>query len=412
MTFFADFKQIFRAILSRRARSFLTALGIIIGVAGVIIILSLGAGAQSLVLSQITKLGTNLIGILPGKANDNGPPAQAFGIQITTLVPADVTAISDKSRVPHVVAAAGYLTGPATIIWGSKNIDTNFVATQSTYPQIQDAPLARGRFFDDREDAGANVIVLGYDVEQELFGDQDPIGEVVKIKSVPFQVIGTLKELGSAAFQNQDDQVFIPLKIGQEQILGIKHLQAIRVKVDDAANVGETMDEITQVLRQQHHIKSPDDDDFTIQSLADAIATLTGITDALKLFLVLMAGISLAVGGIGIMNIMLVTVAERTREIGLRKAVGATNRQVRNQFLIESGTLTLSGGLIGIVVGTVISFLVAVLARSLGYDWAFVISPLSLLLAVGVSVLTGVVFGIYPAIKAAKLNPIEALRYE
>ncbi len=412
MKFFNDLKLVYSSIASRKARSFLTMLGIVIGVAGVIIILALGAGAQSLVLSQITKLGTNLIGILPGKSNENGPPAQVFGIQVTTLVQEDVEAIQDKSRFPHITAISGFVTGPATIIWRNQNVDTTFTGTQASYPDIQNVHVESGRFFDEREEQGSNVIVLGSDIIDELFGETEPIGEIVKIKNVPFQVIGVMEKTGSVAFQNQDDQVFIPLRIGQQQLLGIKNLQFVRAKVDADENVIPTIAEIESVLRERHKISNPDDDDFSVRDMADAISTLTGITNALKLFLVIMASISLVVGGVGIMNIMLVTVAERTREIGLRKAVGATNSQIRNQFLVESGALTFAGGVIGIIFGTIISYIVAIIARYLGYDWAFVVTPLSMAMAIGVSILTGVIFGLYPAFKASKLNPIEALRYE
>ncbi len=410
--YLSNLKMVYAAIMSRKARSFLTVLGIVIGVAGVITILSLGAGAQSLVLSQITKLGTNLIGVLPGKSNETGPPAQAFGIQVTTLVQEDVVAMEDKTRVPHLTNVAGFVTGPATIVWRNQNIDTNFVGTQAAYPTIQDVKIGEGRFFDEREELGANVVVLGYDIKDELFGGTNPIGEIVKIKNVPLQVIGVVARQGTVGFQNQDDQVFLPLNIGQQQLLGIKYIQFIRGKVDSPENVESTMADVTTILRERHRITDPDNDDFSVRNIADAIDTLTGVTDALKLFLVIMAAISLVVGGIGIMNIMLVTVAERTREIGLRKAVGATNLQIRNQFLIESSALTLSGGILGVFLGVIVSYLAAVGARLAGLDWVFVISPFSVFLAIGVSILTGIIFGIYPAIKAAKLNPIEALRYE
>jgi putative ABC transport system permease protein len=200
--------------------------------------------------------------------------------------------------------------------------------------------------------------------------------------------------------------------IAQKQLLGIKHVQFIRAKVDGPDFLKSTMNDIDQVLRERHHIKTEEEIDFSVRDLADAIKLVTGITDALRLFLVLMAAIALVVGGIGIMNIMLVTVAERTREIGLRKAIGATRIQIRNQFLSEAIVLTLVGGLLGIIFGVFISYIIALGARFAGYDWAFIISPVAIILAVGVSVLTGVIFGIYPAIKASKLDPIVALRYE
>jgi putative ABC transport system permease protein len=411
MNFFSQIRFVVQGFLARKGRSFLTILGIVIGVAGVIIIISLGAGAQSLVLSEITKIGSNLVGILPGKSNDNGPPAALYGIQITTLVPDDAQALRDKNRFPHIVAVAGAVTGSATVIWGNQSVDTNFTGTQSSVMKIRDITLATGRFFDEREE-NSNVVVLGFDVKEGLFGNSDPLGQVVKVKNVPMSVIGVLTKQGASAFQNMDDMVYLPLAIAQQQILGVKHLQAMNLKVDDTANLQSTIADIEQVLRERHNIKNPTNDDFTVGNLADAVKILTQVTDALRLFLTVMAGISLIVGGIGIMNIMLVTVAERTREIGLRKAVGATNSVIRNQFLLESGTITLFGGLLGIIVGITISYLAAVGARLAGFNWEFVISPLSVILAVGVSIMVGVIFGLYPAVKASKLDPIVALRYE
>lgn len=410
----------FKQLLSRKGRSLLTILGIVIGVAGVIIIVSLGAGAQTLVLGQITKLGTNLIGILPGKSNEKGPPAAVFGVQVTTLTQNDVEAIKDTSKVPHAVGVASFVRGNATVIAGRESVDTTFSATDGSYPRVQDVEMDRGVFFSDEEGrAGANVIVLGYDVAEQLFPNGDELGQIVKVQTngnnssaIPFRVIGVQKKLGNVFFQNQDDQVFIPFSIGQKQFLGINYIQFVRVKADSTDNVKSTIEDIQQVLRDQHRIKDIENDDFSVRDLADAIKILTSITDGLRMFLGLMAGISLVVGGIGIMNIMLVTVSERTREIGLRKAIGATGKEIRNQFLFEAVVLTSLGGVFGIIVGSFISYIIAIGARYAGYDWSFVISPTAIILAVGVSVLTGISFGLYPAIKASKLNPIDALRYE
>ena len=424
--FLRDIKVTIKDLLRRKGRSFLTILGIIIGVAGVIIIISLGAGAQTLVLGQITKLGSNLVGVLPGKSNDSGPPAAVFGIQIKTLVDDDVRAISDKGNVPNATAVAPFVSGSATIISGRESVDTSFVGTTGNYPQIQNTEMEKGSFFTEEESrASSNVIVLGYDVANNLFPNGDALGQVVKLKlpedktqpdrntgAVPFRVVGIQKKLGTVAFQNQDDQVFIPFSIAQRQILGISYIQFIRVKVDLSDNIKVVMEDIKNTLRRQHHIVNKEDDDFSVRDLADAIKLLTNITNTLRIFLGLMASISLFVGGIGIMNIMLVNVSERTREIGLRKAIGATRRKIRNQFLFEAIVLTLSGGIIGILFGILVSYIIAIGARFAGYDWAFVISLSSVLLSVGVSILTGIIFGLYPAIKAAKLDPIVALRYE
>ncbi len=423
MNFLSTLTLIFRTLLARKGRSFLTILGIVIGVAGVITIISLGAGAQSLILGQVTKLGSNLLSVQPGKSTDNGPPAQAFGVVVTTLVDEDADALRNLSQVPHAAAVNADVQGAATVVWGNKSVDTNFLGTDYGYSKVVNFTMQEGQFFDQRQDqGGANVVVLGSTVSDELFGGTgvDPVGQVIKVKSssqteaggIPLRVIGVITPRGSSFFQNQDDEIFLPLPIGEEQILGIHSLQMINIKVDSADNIQQTIQDITTVLKQRHHIQTDADIDFTVRNQADAVKILSTITNALSLFLTSMAAVALVVGGIGILNIMLVTVAERTREIGLRKAVGASNAAIRNQFLFEAGTLTSLGGVIGIGIGVMISYLAAILMRHLGYDWAFVISWTSVVLAVGVSILTGVIFGLYPAYKAAKLNPIEALRYE
>ncbi len=423
MDYVGTLKLVFRTLLARKGRSFLTILGIVIGVAGVIIIISLGAGAQSLILGQVTKLGSNLLSVQPGKSSSNGPPSAIYGITTTTLVDSDTVSLRETSQVPHAVAVSAMVKGSASITWQNKEVDTNFTGIDSYYPNVVSFTMQEGQFFNQQQDQGsASVVVLGSTVATELFGQTgvDPIGQVIKVRNasqtkaggIPLRVIGVITSRGSSFFQDNDDQIYLPLAIGQEQLLGIHYLNAINIKVDSAANLDQTTADITRILKQNHHILADKDIDFTVYSTEDAISILSTITNALRLFLTAMAAIALVVGGIGILNIMLATVAERTREIGLRKAVGATNSAIARQFLLEAGTLTFLGGIIGIIIGTIIAYIVSLVMNYLGYDWAFVISIISVLLAVGVSILTGVIFGLYPALKASKLNPIEALRYE
>ena len=404
-----------KALLSNKARSFLTMLGIIIGVAAVIIIMSLGAGAQSLILSQVKSLGTNLIGVLPGGSESDGPPASAMGIIITTLTYDDLLAISDKKNVPNLIGTVGYYKGQDTISWQNNSYETSLNGSTVGYLVVEGGEVADGRFFTEEEERSlARVIVLGSTVKKELFGESEALGQYVKIKKQTFQVIGTMKERGTVALQDYDDQVFIPLKTMQKLIAGVNHLGFIRAKVDYEENVNKAIVDVKATLRDQHDIKdqSGKNDDFSVRSAAQALDMISTITNALKYFLAAIAALSLIVGGIGIMNIMLVSVTERTREIGLRKAVGANNVNIMMQFLSEAITITMIGGIIGIISGVFISYVVSVVFNILGYDWEFVVSIFSIITAVSISGLIGIVFGLFPASKASKLEPVEALRHE
>lgn len=245
-----------------------------------------------------------------------------------------------------------------------------------------------------------------------LFTNSDPIGQTIKIKRESFKVIGVMKKRGTVFFQNQDDQVFVPLETAQKLLLGINHLGFIRAKTDSGDTIDQSLEDIRATLRARHDVNDPSEDDFSVRSVAQALDVLTGVTNAMKFFLASIAAIALVVGGIGIMNIMLVSVNERIREIGLRKAVGARRQTILFQFLIETSVIALGGGLIGTAVGMGISGIVAIIANVLGYSWDFIVTLGSIILAAGISILIGLVFGIYPAYRASRLDPIEALRYE
>ena len=403
------------ALLANKARSFLTMLGIIIGVGAVIVIMAVGAGAQSLILAQVETLGTNIIGVMPGKSEEAGLPASAMGIVITTLTYEDVMALQEKKNVPNAADVAGYVNGTGTASWGHNSYDTNLKGVTAGYIKVEGGELKKGRFFNSEEEINlSRVAVLGSTVKGELFGESEAIGQRIKIKKHSFEVIGVMAERGTVAFQDYDDQILIPIKTMQKLIAGVNHLGLIRIKIDSEENIDRAISDVEITLRERHDIAdlSGDSDDFTVRSAAEALDMITVITDALRYFLAAMAALSLIVGGIGIMNIMLVSVTERTREIGLRKAVGANNLNIMSQFLIEAVVVTLLGGIIGMVGGVIFSYAISVIANLMGYDWAFIISPLSIILAITVSAAVGLVFGLYPARKASKLEPVEALRYE
>ncbi len=390
-------------------------LGIIIGVASVILIMSLGAGAQSLILDQVANLGTNLVSITPGKSEENGPPASVMGVVITTLTYEDLLAIRNKSRVPDLEAASGYSQGNVDITWRDNSYSTNLSGTTASYLSVEGGEVVEGRFLSEEEERNlAKVVVLGSTAKQELFGDSSALGQKVKINKQFFEVIGVMAERGTVAFRNYDDQVFVPIRTAQRLVLGLNHLNSIAAKIKPEGNMERTVEEISLILRERHDISDPSGagDDFTVRDAAQAVELLKTITDSLKYFLAVMAALSLVVGGIGIMNIMFISVNERVREIGLRKAVGARSINIIWQFLIESMILTVVGGSIGIVVGTVFSFLISVVVNLLDYSWAFKVSLSSITLALATSALIGLVFGYYPARRASRLSPVEALTYE
>jgi putative ABC transport system permease protein len=405
----------FRSLNTNRRRSFLTMLGIIIGVAAVVIIIAIGAGAQSLILSQVQSFGSNLIGVLPGKSESNGPPASVLGVSITTLTLDDATAVANKNNVPHAIAVAPFTRGAGSVNWRDASYDTNFNGTSADLMEVEGGEIAEGRFFTKEEvDGVARVVVLGDTVKDQVFGQTDPIGQTVRLKNSLFTVIGVMKKRGTVAFQNYDDLVYLPITTMQKIIAGVHHLGLMRIKVDDEANIDQTISDVEITLRNRHGIKdqSGNNDDFSVRSARDMLDALTAVTDGLKFFLIAMAALSLLVGGIGIMNIMLIRVVERTREIGLRQAVGARRFDIMAQFLAEAVAITLSGGVIGIIIGEIFSVLITIVAQQLGYAWPFSFSLMAIVVAVTVSMTVGLVFGLYPAAKASKLDPIEALRYE
>jgi len=402
--------MIVKNLRAQKMRSFLTMLGIIIGIASVITINSAIVGAQSLITNQFKGLGSNLIGVLPGKSDDNGPPAAVMGITITSLKDSDTEAIA---KLPHVVAASSYVSSINVINWENQKFTASISGVSPDLPTLADYKLSAGDFFTEEDKrSNAAVAVIGSQVKDDLFKGTDPIGQKIDIKNNKYIVIGILEPRGSVAFQNIDKMIFIPVTTVQKRLLGIDHLGFLRVRIDSSDNMTNALDDINALLRDRHNIKDPTQDDFTARSTADAFDALNQITSSLQLFLIAIVSISLLVGGVGIMNIMLAAVTERIKEIGLRKAVGAKKNNIIFQFLTETIFITVLGGIIGIIIGIFLSYLIAIIIRKLGYDWDFVITLSSILLSTTFSFSIGLIFGLYPALKAAKLNPISALRYE
>jgi putative ABC transport system permease protein len=443
MSVYESIRVALQGLAANKLRSSLTMLGIVIGVGAVIALLALGEGTQAAITEEIQSIGSNLIFIMPGRmeAEGHGPMTTKVTADTLTLADAEAIAGSDNPstspghRVPGVLAVAPEFSNSADVAYGNESIKTTVKGTTSDYPSVRSSFPERGEFFTEQHNnTMARVAVLGHQTAEDLFGGSDPLGRTIKINSstdpsaggstgsprssgqsrIHFRVIGVMEEKGGGMGGNQDDAVFIPITTAQRKLFGGRTTSGTSWKVSTisvALVSEETMDtatdEITVLLRQRHKIRPGDDDDFTVISQEDVLSMAEQITGILTIFLGAIAAISLLVGGIGIMNIMLVSVTERTREIGIRKAVGAKRRDILMQFLIEAVVLSVIGGLLGILLGAGI----AVLVEQSGL-MTTVISTESILLATGFSVAVGLFFGIYPSMRAARLHPIEALRYE
>ncbi|HEX7651251.1 MAG TPA: ABC transporter permease [Candidatus Paceibacterota bacterium] len=403
------FHETFAALLANKARTALTMLGIVIGIGSVIALVSIGQGAQASINSSINALGSNLIEIMPGATQSFGGPSAGRG-GATTLTNADAGAIA--SSVADITAVSPELTGRYQIVAKGANTNTTVLGVTSAYPAVHNLQVAEGDFVSDQDNKTlAKVAVLGPTVLTDLFGDDATadaaIGQTIRVNGQLFKVIGVTVAKGGSGFTSQDDQIFIPLQTEQKYLAGGTHLSTVSIEAASADAMAQVQADVTSLLLERHKISDPTKADFSILNQNDLLSTASSITGTFTLLLGAIAGISLLVGGIGIMNMMLTTVTERTREIGLRKAIGAKRRDISMQFLAEAVALTLVGGAVGLALGAFASFLIASFTTL-----APAITLSSVALAIGVSAGIGIVFGYYPARRAAALNPIDALRYE
>ena len=398
-------KVAFKSIVKNKMRTLLTMLGIIIGVAAVIVMVAIGKGAEKRIQDQIASMGTNLITIFPGSMQTRGVRmGPDSGVRLTLD---DVELL--KKNATLIQAVSPMVRTGAQLIGGSGNWNSSVWGVSEQYLEIRDWPLSSGEFFATADIRAQNkVCIIGQTIVKNLFAGDDPVGQQLRVGKIPFRIVGVLKEKGQGAFgQDQDDLVIAPYTTVLYRMSGHVHVNQILVRAVSLEQMTQAQAEITAILRDAHKIAEGEDDDFTVRNQTDIAATAQETTQVLTILLASIASISLLVGGIGIMNIMLVSVTERTHEIGIRMAIGARSRDILVQFLIEAIVLSLSGGLIGVLIGFLATWVVG-----MATDWVTVISPTNVLLSFGFAGAVGVFFGYYPARKAAALNPIEALRYE
>jgi len=408
-------KSAFSALRVNKSRSVLTILGIVIGVTAIILVSVIGESAQSLVLSQVESLGSRTIAIVPGR-EPSGPadPSAAESLYADSLKMREIEALKKPSNVPDLEEAVPIVFGLYSASFGGETFNSMVIGSTDFLAEIFDIYPEEGFFFDEDDiKARAEVAIIGVKLKDELFGNSDAIGEKIRINGRNFRVIGVFPPKGQILFFNFDESAVVPFTSAQDYIFGIKHFNRIIVQAKTEESVPAVLRDIEITLRELHNITDPENDDFFASSQIEIAETLKTITDILTIFLAAVAAISLLVGGIGIMNIMLVSVTERTSEIGLRKALGATGNNILLQFIFESSILTTLGGLIGVLLGVTLSFLASIiLGQLMNMAWDFSIPFFAAFLGIVISVLVGLLFGIYPAYKASQKSPIEALRYE
>ncbi len=404
-----------KSLRRNRLRTILTVLGIVIGIIAVIVMMSVGQGLKKMLAGQLETFGSNMIQTetrVPSKAKrpTDSASAQAMGVTVTTMKNSDIEAIR---KLPNILEAYGGQMSQEQLTYLDTTKRSLVFGVSATYLNVDKDKVEHGRFFEAGEEASAaQVVLLAPDVAKRLFGQDDPLEKNIKVRNLNFRVIGWLAKRGSVAFFNMDDRIVIPLKTMQDKLMGVDYVSYITAAAQDMSKADETAEDIRVTLRQRHDITDPDKDDFEVQTMAEAMKTIDTVMNAITWLLLGIAAISLLVGGVGISNIMYVSIKERTYEIGLRKALGAKSQDILWQFLWEAIVITLLGGIIGIVLGLLFSLLVTLLLNLLGYAWPVIISWSAILVSFVLSSAVGLIFGVYPARQAAKLSPVEALRYE
>lgn len=415
MKYNKEFKIAIKSLKTNKVRSVLSVLSIIIGILVVIVVISTGGSLKKIVNSQMESFGSNIIQTevkIPGtsQASMGNVGGMAKGILITTLKDSDRKAIL---KLPYIDKAYSAVIGQKILSWRDNINRTNIFFVTNEFIDIDQTEISNGRFFSKEENESlAKVVVLGHQVKEDLFGNSDALNQTIKIDKKNFKVIGIAKPRGEVFGFDMDDLVYIPLETGQRLLLGIDYVSYISSEINNTSKEEETVDAISHLLRERHNISNPDRDDFAVVSMTEAKEMMDNVIGGITLLLIALAFISLIVGGVGIMNIMYVSVSERVFEIGLRKAVGSTKKDILNQFLIESIIITLLGGIGGVLLGFIITYLIYLIALYNSFSWYLSFSLFSIILSLSFSIIVGIVFGIRPAKKASELNPIQALRKE
>lgn len=414
--FLVSIKLAFKNLRANKGRTVLTLVGVVIGITSVIVVSSAGQGVKNFILGQVASFGTDIIQVevkvpATGKASAQNAVGQASGIQITTMTVKDA---EELGKLPNVAAFAPGTMAQEVVSYQNTNKRSFIFGVGAQYSQIdRNTKLADGSFFaQDDDDSLAQVAVIGSNVRESLFGNDNPLGKSVKIKDQKYKIIGLAESRGAVAGFDYDDIIYIPVQTVQKKILGVDYVRFIMIKARDEKMIEVTAADLTDEMRRLHDITDPDKDDFGVTSIKEAQETIAEVFGTINILLLALVSISLVVGGVGIMNIMYVAVAERTFEIGLRKAVGAKTKDILNQFLWEAIFVTFAGGIVGIFLGFLLTFLLSYVFSALGYELALSATPQSIFIATGFSVAVGIIFGYYPARSASRLTPMDALRKE